>query len=34
MWDNAQCDDRSAKYRWRPLFNATILLLYVGKTPV
>jgi len=23
MWANAQCDGRPAKYRWRPLFNAT-----------
>jgi len=22
MWANAQCDGRSAKYRWCPLFNA------------
>ena len=22
VWANAQCDGRSAKYRWRPLFNA------------
>jgi len=23
MWINAQPDGRPAKYRWRPLFNAT-----------
>jgi len=23
MWANAQRDGRPAKYRWRPLFNAT-----------
>jgi len=23
MWANAQRDGRSAKYRWRPLFNTT-----------
>ena len=22
MWANAQCDDRPAEYKWRPLFNA------------
>jgi len=22
MWANAQRDGRTAKYRWRPLFNA------------
>jgi len=25
MWANAQRDGRPAEYRWRPLFNATIL---------
>ena len=23
MWANAQRDGRPAKYKWRPLFNAT-----------
>ena len=26
MWANAQRDDRPAKYRWRPLFNAAVWL--------
>jgi len=26
MWANAQRDGRPAKYRWRPLFNATVWL--------
>jgi len=26
MWANAQRDGRPAEYRWRPLFNAAIVL--------
>jgi len=26
MWANAQRDGRPAEYRWRPLFNAAVLL--------
>ena len=33
MWANAQRDDRPAKYRWRPLFNAAVWLTPTATVP-
>ena len=33
MWANAQRDGRPAKYRWRPLFNATVWLTPTTRVP-
>jgi len=33
MWANAQRDGRPAEYRWRPLFNATVLLTPTTRVP-
>ena len=33
MWANAQRDDRAAKYRWRPLFNAAVWLTPTTRVP-
>ena len=33
MWANAQCDGRSAEYRWRPLFNAAVWLTPTTRVP-
>jgi len=33
MWANAQRDGRPAKYRWRPLFNATVWLMPTSGVP-
>ena len=31
MWANAQRDGRTAKYRWRPLFNAAVSLTSTSR---
>ena len=33
MWANAQCDGRSAEYRWRPLCNAAVWLTPTTRVP-
>ena len=33
MWTNAQRDGRPAEYRWRPLFNAAVLLTPTTRVP-
>jgi len=33
MWANAQRDGRAAKYRWRPLFNASVWLTPTTRVP-
>ena len=33
MWANAQRDGRSAKHRWRPLFNAAVWLTPTTRVP-
>ena len=33
MWANAQSDGRPAKYKWRPLFNATVWLTPTTRVP-
>ena len=33
MWADAQRDGRSAKYRWRPLFNAAVWLTPTTRVP-
>jgi len=33
MWANAQRDDRPAKYRWHPLFNAAVWLMPTTRVP-
>jgi len=33
MWADAQRDGRSAKYRWRPLLNATVWLTPTARVP-
>ena len=33
MWANAQRDGRPAKYRWRSLFNAAVLLTPTSRVP-
>ena len=33
MWTNAQGDCRPAEYRWRPLFNAAVLLTPTTRVP-
>jgi len=33
MWADAQCDGRPAKYRWRPLLNATVWLMPSARVP-
>jgi len=33
MWANAQRDGRPAEYRWRPLFNAAVLLTPTSRVP-
>ena len=33
MWANAQRDGRPAEYRWRPLFNAAVLLTPTTRVP-
>jgi len=33
MWANAQRDGRPAKYRWRPLLNATVWLMPTTRVP-
>ena len=33
MWANARRDDRTAEYRWRPLFNAAVWLTPTTRVP-